>query len=94
MASLDSGQSGFLHQEDAGNQVGFAPSGLLPLYICLCLSRAGALVVVELPVAGVYVSRCVSHSKKVLLHSCVKVSGNNTLTHSASLVPVSSPGLK
>lgn len=51
MASLDSGQSGFLQQEDAGNQVGFCAFGTFRL--CLCLSRARAPVIVELVVAGV-----------------------------------------
>lgn len=51
MASLDSGQSGFLQQEDAGNQVGFAPSAR---YASVCVSRAGACVIVEPLVAGVH----------------------------------------
>lgn len=49
MASLDSGQSGFLQQEDAGNQVRLR---LLPP----SLSRARAHLVVQLSAAGVYVS--------------------------------------
>lgn len=53
MASLDSGQSGFLQQEDAGNQVSFA---LSVLFASECFLRAGACVIVELLVAGVHIS--------------------------------------
>lgn len=94
MASLDSGQSGFLQQEDAGNQVGFAPSGLLPpsIYPSVSLARGRACSCRASSCRCLCQSMCFTLEKGVLLHSCVKVSGNNTLAHSASLVPLSFTG--
>lgn len=92
MASLDSGQSGFLQQEDAGNQVGFCAFGTFRLRLSLLRGRVCDCWASS---SQCCIGSCVSHlGKGVLWHFCVKVSSKNTLAESASQVLLFPPRLK
>lgn len=63
--------------------------------LSIFLSRARAPVwLLSLFELVLYQLMCFTLEKGVLWHSCVKVSGKNTLPHSASQVLLSPPGLK